>query len=303
MKKGILFIILSGICFLVVNFFVKLFGQSSSGIEFMSYKVQHIPAHELVLARSLVSFLISAFIIKIRGYPFFGVNKKWLLIRGISGTVALTIFFMTIQNLPFAIAAVIQYLAPIFTMLFTMILIGDRIFKIQWIFVSVAFIGVALISMQELLSSNNGIPIDYFWLGLGMLSASISGIAYTAIVKLKSTDNPINIVLYFPMVAIPFMAVWCLFDFVTPKGIEWVFLLLIGVFTQFAQILLTKALHYGHASVIAPFQYLGIIYALLIGLFIFDERLNFVVYAGVFLILSGVLLNTVYRHLNSKIQN
>jgi len=298
-KKGILFIILSGICFLVVNFFVKLFGQSGA-TEFISYKVQYIPAHELVLARSLVSFVLSSIIIKYRGYRFFGVNKKWLFIRGISGTVALTIFFMTIQHLPFAIAAVIQYLAPIFTMLFTMLLIGDRIFKVQWLFVAFAFIGVALISLQDILSNNNTLSIDYLWLGLGMLSASISGIAYTAIVKLKSTDHPINIVLYFPMVSIPFMVIWCLFDYVHPVGIEWLFLLIIGVFTQFAQILLTKALHYGHASVIAPFQYLGIIYALLIGLFIFDERLNLIVYVGVFLILFGVLLNTVYRHLNNK---
>ena len=282
-----------------MNFFVKLFGQSGD-TEFISYKVQFIPAHELVLARSLVSFVLSSMIIKYRGYGFFGVNKKWLLIRGISGTVALTIFFMTIQHLPFAIAAVIQYLAPIFTMLFTMLLIGDRIFKVQWLFVAFAFIGVALISLQDILSNNNTLSIDYLWLGLGMFSASISGIAYTAIVKLKSTDHPINIVLYFPMVSIPFMVIWCLFDYVHPVGIEWLFLLIIGVFTQFAQILLTKALHYGHASVIAPFQYLGIIYALLIGLFIFDERLNLIVYVGVFLILTGVLLNTIYRHLNTK---
>jgi len=298
-KKGILFIILSGICFLVVNFFVKLFGQNGSS-ELISYKVQHIPAHELVLARSLVSFVISSYIIKYRGYHFFGVNKKWLLIRGISGTVALTIFFMTIQHLPFAVAAVIQYLAPIFTMLFTMLLIGDRIFRIQWLFVAFAFIGVALISLQDVISSNDIISIEYLWLGLGMLSASISGIAYTAIVKLKATDHPINIVLYFPMVSIPFMIIWCMFDYVHPIGIEWFLLLMIGVFTQFAQILLTKALHYGPASVIAPFQYLGIIYALLIGLFIFDERLNTIVYIGVLLILSGVLLNTVYRHLNKN---
>ncbi len=299
MKKGIVFIILSGICFLVVNFFVKLFGENGSDLEFAS-EIQHIPAHELVLARSIVSFIISACIIKFKGYPFWGVNRKWLLIRGISGTIALTIFFMTIQHLPFAVAAVIQYLAPIFTMFFTVILIGEKIYRIQWLFVALAFSGVALISLQDLISTSNALSLDYLWLGLGMVSASISGIAYTAIVKLKSTDQPISIVLYFPMVSIPFMTLWCMFDYVHPVGIEWLFLAIIGVFTQFAQIFLTKALHFGHASVIVPFQYLGIIYALLIGLFIFDERLNIIVYLGVILILSGVLLNTVYRHLTKK---
>ena len=299
MIKGIVFIILSGICFLIVNFFVKLFGPNGSSV-WLNLNVQEIPAHELVLARSLVSFALSSIIIKYRGYPFFGVNKKWLFIRGLSGTIALTIFFMTLQHLPFAIAAVILYLAPIFTMFFTMLLIGDRIFKIQWLFVTLAFFGVALISLEDILGTNNSLSIDYFWLGWGVLSASISGVAYTSIVKLKETDHPINIVLYFPMVSIPFMMLWCMFDYVHPIGIEWLFLLIIGLFTQFAQILLTKALHFGHASVIIPFQYLGIVYALLIGFFIFDERLHLVAYIGVFLILCGVLLNTLYRHLNKK---
>ena len=82
---------------------------------------------------------------------------------------------MTLQHLPFAIAAVIQYLAPIFTMFFTMLLIGDRIFKIQWLFVTLAFFGVALISLEDILGTNNSLSIDYFWLGWGVLSASISG--------------------------------------------------------------------------------------------------------------------------------
>tara|TARA_B110000046_G_scaffold139234_1_gene145639 strand:- start:14602 stop:15501 length:900 start_codon:yes stop_codon:yes gene_type:complete len=291
-KRGILYVVLSGICFLVVNFIVKIFGQ---GGNFASYEIQSLPAHELVLARSIVSFILSSLIISFKGLPFFGVNKKWLIIRGVAGTVALTLFFMTIQNIPFAIAAVIQYLAPIFTMLFTFLLLGERIYKIQWLFVLLAFIGVCLISLQHYVLDYVGVIFETYWIGLGILSASISGIAYTAIVKLKGTDAPISIVLYFPMISIPVMTILCFFNFVMPIGIEWILLLVIGLFTQFAQILLTKALHLGSSSVIIPFQYLGIIYALLVGYLVFDERLNLFVNIGVLLILTGILMNAYFR--------
>lgn len=293
MKKGILFVVLSGICFLIVNFIVKIFGGDGS---IYGYSIQYLPAHELVLARSIVSFIISSLVIYRKKLPYFGVNKKWLLIRGMAGTVALTLFFMTIQNLPFAIAAIIQYLAPLFTMLFTFMLIGEKIFKIQWLFVLLAFIGVCLISLQSYIIEGSGIGFQPFWIGLGMISACISGIAYTAIVKLKETDAPISIVLYFPMISIPVMLVLCTFDVVMPIGVEWILLLLVGIFTQFAQVLLTKALHLGTSSVIIPFQYLGIIYAILIGYIVFDERLNVIANFGVFLILTGILMNAYFRY-------
>lgn len=293
MKKGIIYVVLSGLCFLIVNLIVKLF---SGNLSLGEHEVQALPAHELVLSRSIVSFVLSSLIIYRKGIPYFGVNKKWLIIRGTAGTVALTLFFMTIQNMPFAVAAVIQYLAPIFTMLFTFLLLGERIFKIQWAFVSLAFIGVCLISLQNYTLDYIGAYFEPYWIGLGMISASISGIAYTAIVKLKETDEPISIVLYFPMISIPFMVLLCLFEFVMPSGIEWLLLLLIGIFTQCAQILLTKALHLGSSSVIIPFQYLGIVYALLVGYLIFDERLNMMVNLGVFFILLGILMNAYFRH-------
>jgi drug/metabolite transporter (DMT)-like permease len=298
MKKGILFIVLSGLSFLVVNFLVKLFGMGTE--QHLFPNLQKIPAHELVLARSIISFSISSIIIKQKKLPFFGVNVKWLLIRGFAGMIALTMFFETIHHLPIAVASTVQYLAPIFTMIFTMLFLGERILKMQWLFVLVAFIGVTLIGLNALILKTNPVELDFFWLTLGLISAAFSGIAYTAIVKLKATDAPINIVSYFPMLSIPIMTVWCFFDFVMPKGIEWLLLLIIGIFTQIAQMLLTKALHQDSASLITPFQYLGSIYAMLMGYFIFDERLNFLIIIGVGLTLMGVVANTLIKALQRK---
>lgn len=293
MNKGILFIILSGLSFLIVNFFVKILGAGPNQELFPG--LQKFPAHELVLARSIVSFTISYYIIKRRGLPVLGFNRKWLLIRGVSGMIALTIFFYSIHYLPLAIAATIQYLAPIFTVVFAMFILGERIKKLQWFFILLAFVGVGLIGFNNLLAADQHENINYLWFGLGILSAAFSGIAYTAIIKLKETDTPINIVIYFPMLSLPIMTVWCLYEFTMPVGIEWLILLIIGIFTQIAQVLMTRALHEGSAGLITPFQYLGAIYAALVGFFIFDERLSWIVYVGIVLILIGVVVNAVLR--------
>ncbi|MEY3085873.1 MAG: hypothetical protein RL037_2072 [Bacteroidota bacterium] len=293
MKKGIFYIVLSGLSFVVVNFFVKLFGTGPENNVIPG--LQKIPAHELVLARSIISFSISSGIILCRGLPFFGTNKKWLTVRGFSGMVALTIFFQSIQHMPIAVASTIQYLAPIFTMILAMFMLKERILRIQWLFVVMAFFGVLLIGFNGFLESSSPVELNPMWIGLGVVSAAFSGLAYVAIVKLKPTDEPINIVSYFPMMAIPVMSFWCLFDFVMPIGIEWLILLLIGLCTQVAQVCLTRALHVESSSLIMPFQYLGSVYAFLVGYLILDERLNTPVVIGVSIILLGVIFNTIIK--------
>ena len=205
-------------------------------------------------------------------------------------------FFYTIHHLPIALATIIQYLAPIFTVILAMVLLKEKVKTLQWFFIIMSFTGVGLIAIDKFVNSGTGIEeINFFYIGIGMISAVFSGLAYTAVIKLKKTDQPITIVLYFPMVAIPLMTILCFWKFTWPQGIEWIILLVIGIFTQFAQIMLTKALHLGSAATITPFQYLGAIYMFLIGYFVFDERLSLIVNIGIVIILSGVFMNAIIK--------
>lgn len=292
---GIFYIILSGICFLVVNFFVKTLGPGQSNIFTDRLNLQEYPAHELVLARSIVSLAMSWVIVKRKKLPILGNNKKWLLIRGLAGTIALTIFFYTMHYLPLAVALTVQYLAPIFTIIFAMILLRERIRWLQWPFIALAFGGTLLLVYGNQSDSPDINGISPFWLGLGMISAVLSGVAYVAIMKLKATDAPITIVMYFPVVAIPFMVALCFWKFTIPQGIEWLFLFIIGVFTQLAQITMTRALHSGNAATIVPFQYLGAIYGFLVGYFIFLEELSSTLILGMLCVLTGVVINSILR--------
>jgi drug/metabolite transporter (DMT)-like permease len=292
MIRGIVYIILSGMAFFIINFFVKLLGNPDNDI---IPHLQKYPAHELVFFRSLVSFAISAAIIKYRRLPILGNNRRWLLLRGTAGMMALTIFFFTLHELPLAIASTLQYLSPIFTVLIASRLFREKVSTMQYFSSLIAFLGVIFIGLNGITGGFSGEKPDLFWMGMGVLSAILSGIAYNAIYKLKETEETINIVIYFPMLALPLTGIWCLFDFTFPRGIEWLILLTIGVFTQIAQVCMTRAFLSANTAVVAPFQYIGAIYALISGWFVFNEKLETASIIGVCLVVFGVICGTIFR--------
>ena len=288
-SKGILYMIGSGLCFMVVNFIVKILGGTEK-IDFIPV-YSKFPTHELVLFRSIISFSISAYLLRKRNISIFGTNRKGLFIRGFSGMIALTLFFYTIHHLPIAIASTLQYLAPIFTIVLAAIFFKDRINLAQGICICIALIGVCIIGLSKLEINTIASKLSWSWIIIGVISAIFSGIAYISVVKLKATETPLNIVIYFPMLSLPVMTIWSCFEFVRPQNEEWIYLLLLGIFTQIAQVLMTKAFMTAAIGVVSPFQYLGSIYALLIGYYFFNESLPFLSILGIVFILLGVLVN------------
>ena len=118
-----------------------------------------------------------------------------------------------------------------------------------------------------------------------------SGMAYTCIRKLKDTEHPIVVVFYFPLVATPIMAVLTYFQWVQPIGIDWLLLLLMGIFTQIAQILMTKGLQSAVINKIISVKYIGTFWALGFGFILFGEIYTLMSLAGIALVILGVILN------------
>ncbi|MCG8574086.1 MAG: DMT family transporter [Flavobacteriales bacterium] len=280
--------LLSSLSFALVNLCVKILSDKPN----LFPEIQNYPVQELVLFRSLVSLSICVAIIKAKKIPFFGNNKKWLLTRGIAGVTSLTLFFFTLENLPMAIATTVQYLSPIFTILIAIYLVNEKVKPIQWLFFAISFSGIIVIGWD----GNSSGSIELIWLVLGLCSAVISGVAYNAIIQCSKTDEPVTVVMYFPLVATPVMLVLCYaWGYVIPQGIEWLLLLLIGVLTQIAQVSMTRAFNSASASKITPIKYVGAVYSVVIGLFVFDEKLSLYSSFGIVLILIGVLLNTFLK--------
>lgn len=274
MNRAVSYMLISVLGFALMNLTVKF--------------LDRLPATELVLFRSIVSLVLSLYFLRRRRVSPWGVQKGYLLLRGICGVIALSLFFYTLQQLPLGSAITLQYLSPIFTALFGIFILGEKVKKIQWFFFAVSFGGIALIKGFDQ-------DISLLLLGLGLLSALFAGLAYNFVRKVKDSDHPLVVVLYFPLVATPVMAVFSLFYWVTPMGWEWGLLLLMGLLTQIAQLYMTKALQAAEVNEIASLKYLGVIFALSFDYLIFGVEYQSMVLLGIFLTVSGVLFNILYK--------
>ena len=79
---------------------------------------KRIPIYELVLFRSLLSLMITLYIINLKDINPWGKNRPLLILRGLLGTLALVCIFYAIRNMPLSISTVIQYTYPIFISIF-----------------------------------------------------------------------------------------------------------------------------------------------------------------------------------------
>lgn len=266
--------LISVLGFSLMNLVVKFLGR--------------LPATELVLFRSLVSITLCFIFFQRNKISPWGNNKKYLILRGVFGVTALTLFFYTLQKLPIGSAITIQYLSPIFTAFFGIYLLGEKVRKLQWLFFLVSFGGIGLIKGFD---ANITVPLFI----MGIISAIFSGLAYNCIRKLKDTDHPVVVVFYFPLVATPIMLIVSLFHWVTPIGWEWLLLVLMGVLTQIAQVYMTKAYQAAEINEVASLKYIGIVFALGFDFFIFNLQYEFLTLVGILLVLGGVILNIAYK--------
>jgi len=244
---------------------------------------------QIILIRSLVSAIICIYGIRKLKLKPFGINKKYLIIRGAFGFLALVLYFFTLHKLTLASAVTLVYLSPIFTAIVGVFMLNEKIKAFQWFFFMMAFAGVGILYGFDI----QGDPI---WVVFGVLSAILAAVAYVAVRKVKETDHPYVVVFYFPLIAVPFTALWSYFEWENPDFYQWLILIAIGLFTQIGQYYMAKALQSERAEKMVAMKYIGVIYALFFGYLLFDETPSIYTILGILLVAGGVILNIRIKH-------
>ncbi len=269
-NKSIQHMLLAGFLFSLMNVAVKL--------------VSHIPAIEIILFRSAFSLVFTYLLLRKKKVPVLGKNKKLLIMRGIVGSVGLIAFFYTLQRIPLASAVTLNYLAPVFTAIMGIFIVKEKVRARQFFYFGISFIGVLIIEGFD--------PrISLVDLSIALVASLAMGLAYNIIRKLNTTEHPLVIMIYFPMITLPIAAIISTIIWVQPSGWDWVILLAVGILTQFAQYFLTLAYQNAQVAKISSLSYLSIIYALAFGLLIFGETYNLMTYVGMAFVLMGVVFN------------
>ena len=253
--------LVAGLLFGGMGVFVKL------GAPYFSYV-------ELVFYRSFFGLLLSYVILRQQRDSIATRHWRTHLWRGISGSVALALFFYCITVLPLATAVTLNYTAPLFLTVFTMLVLKG-------------FCGVVLL-LRPTLQQEQLLP------GLlGLISGFLAGIAYLNVKQLGMIGEPdTRTVFYFSLTASIGSGVWILFDTVHPVTLQGFAILLgLGSTATLAQLAMTRAYRTGKTLVVGSLAYSTIIFASLFGMLLWGETLPLSSWLGMAFIIAGGVLS------------
>jgi drug/metabolite transporter (DMT)-like permease len=273
-SRGVFHMILAVFFFSLMNVAIKL--------------IPHIPAIEIVFFRSVVSVALSLSYLKAKGINIWGNNKKYLILRGSSGAIALILYFTLIQSIPLASAVTILFLQPILTNVIGMFIVKEKVHPMQWLFYLISFSGILIVQGFDT-------RIDNIYLVIGLGASIFSGFAYNFIRKLKDSEHPMVIIFYFPLITLPVTGIISTTNWVAPKGWDWMILLVVGVLTQIAQYFMTRSYQAEEINKVVGLRYLSIVFALFFGWFMFNENYSWIAYVGMGVAVFGVFLNLWFK--------
>ena len=252
---------------------------------------KRIPIYELVFFRSLMSLIITLFLIKLKNIDPWGNNKPLLVLRGVLGTSALICIFFAIRNMPLSISTVIQYTYPIFISVFACIFINEKI-SINLLFsLVIGWLGILIILNPTHLSDIN-VEIKNITILIAFLGSICTALAYITVKKLSITEDIYVIIEYFPLVSFITLLPIVLINWVTPNMTEICWIIGIGIFTQLGQTFLTIGLKNLPASQASAINYLQVLFGSIWGILFFSEIININFLLGASFVLLGTIIST-----------
>jgi drug/metabolite transporter (DMT)-like permease len=253
-----------------------------------------IPVSEIVLVRSVVSIALTGTAMALGGINPLGSNRRLLLLRGICGSIALLCFFEAITSLPLASATVLQYTYPTFTAGAAWLLLGERLRRRIGIAVVLGWIGVVMVIQPEWLGAGQiGLATQPVMAALG--GALFTALAYVCVRRLSTNEHPLVIILYFPLVSIPLTLPMVIQNGVWPVGLDWLWLLGVGVLTQLGQIWVTKGLSCLPAARATSLNYVQVVFAASWGWIWLNESITAFTCMGAALVLSASFISLSSR--------
>ena len=260
---------------------------SALGFSVMSVLVkvasQRLPTGEIVLARAVVTLVISYAMVLRAGLHPWGTNKRGLVFRGVLGFGGLTFYYLAIAHLPLADATTIQNTTPVLTAVLAWWILRE---SIGW---TTAFAIACGIGGVLLIVHPSGAGLDPLGVGVALAAATTSAIAYVTVRQLARTEHPLVIVFYFPLVATPLAVPWAVATWVTPQPIDWLLLVAIGIATQVGQVFLTMGLALEKAGKATSVGYLQVAFAMFWQWVVFDAPPTAWTIGGAVLIVAGTI--------------
>jgi drug/metabolite transporter (DMT)-like permease len=285
--RGITLKLLSALLFAAMQALVRLLGDV-------------VPVGQLVFFRSAFAVLPVVVIYAMRGELLSAVRTNrplGHLGRGVLSVGGMFSNFSALVRLPLADATAISFASPLITVALSAVVLKERVRIYRWSAVVVGFAGVIIMLVPQF-EPGHYAAIGAATAAIGSLFALTAALCNAGTViqtrRLTQSETTSSIVLYFSLACAIAGAATLPFAWHTPTAMELIALVSLGVLGGLAHILLTESYRYAAASVVAPFDYTMMLWALLLGYWMFGELPAPLVYIGA-AIVAGAGLFVIWR--------
>ena len=224
------------------------------------------PVGQVLFFRGFCGIIPILFLIpRDRFLDFYKTTRPFLHFkRCLSGLIALVAIFIALRNLPLATVVSITFAAPIFTTIFSIFLLKEKVGLYRWLAVLVGFVGIIVITEPGFSSLN----FYYIYPIIFCL-----GLSYVAIaIRKLSTTEPVWLISFFFSFSIAILGLLSLFQgWVMPNFLDLFLLSMVGILGGLANLWLSQSYKYSEVSLVTPLKYLALVFAIIFGYFIWSE--------------------------------
>ncbi|MDA9077584.1 DMT family transporter [Candidatus Pelagibacter sp.] len=243
------------------------------------------PLGQVLFFRGFVGVIIYFFIMpRDRIKNFYSTKRVGLhFLRCLFGLIALIAIFIALRNLPLATVVSISFAAPIFTTIFSIFFLSEKVGFYRWLAVSIGFIGIIVITEPGFGALN----IYYIYPIIFCL-----GLSYVAIaIRQLSTTEPIWLIALNFSIVITLASLFTIpFGWVMPSVQDLILLSMIGFLGGFANLWLSQSFKLSEVSLVSPLKYLALVFGIIFGYLIWDEIPTIKTLLGALLVVASSLI-------------
>ncbi|RYE52664.1 MAG: DMT family transporter, partial [Rhizobiaceae bacterium] len=212
---------------------------------------------------------------------------------------SMSLGFFALTRLPLPEATAISYATPLLIVIFSAVLLNERVHFFRWTAVVVGLVGVVIILWPRLTVFSAGEALgDAEAVGAlaALMAAVLSAFAMMAVRNLVHTERTETIVTYFFVSASVLSLLTLPFGWIWPTSQQTALLIGAGFFGGIGQLLMTSSYRHADMSVIAPFEYVSLILTIVLGYFIFADVPTLTMILGALIIIGSGIAVILREH-------
>ncbi|MET0026602.1 MAG: DMT family transporter [Candidatus Thiodiazotropha sp.] len=259
--------------------------------------MRDLPMPQVVWARYFFHTLMVGAVFSLRGgFSFVHTRRPWLQLVRASCLMGVTLcLYWAIQSVSLADATAIVFFAPVLVTLLAGVLLKEPVGVPEWLAVGLGFVGVLFIVRPGFREADPALL-------LACVAAICLACYFVMTRALKGYDSEQTTLFHTTLTGAVVLTLLLPLWWQTPSGLQWVFLMIMGVLGATGHFLLVKAFHLASASRLSPYLNAQLVAAAVISMLVFDDTLEWPFYLGSFLIVGAGLLVWAHQVLRPRVK-